>query len=171
MTMISESRILALALDIIPKGVAFAVLEGTERLYDAGVTYVAEPSKHAYVEKVETLLLRYLPQVLVLEDTKGAGFKKGPRSEHVIRRLELLALSKTLPVVKVSRKEVLSVFGTKNKYETAATVARFFPELEGRLPGHRRPWETENDRINIYEAVSFALTAYQKPLNLEDIAA
>jgi len=171
MKMIYESRTLALALDIIPRGVAFAVLEGMERLYDAGVTYIALPSKHAYVEKVEALLLRYLPEVLVLEDTKGAGFKKGPRTEHVITRLELLALSKTLPVVKVSRKDVLSVFGTKNKYETADAVARFFPELEGRLPGHRRSWENETDRINIYEAVSFALTAYQKPLNLEDIDA
>ena len=169
MVKISES--IALALDITPKGIAFAVLEGTERLYDAGVTYVAEQSKHAYVEKVETLLLRYLPRVLVLEDTHGAGFKKGPRSEHVIKRIELLALSKTLPVVKVSHKEVLSVFGAKNKYQTAAAVARFFPELESRLPDNRKPWESELDRTNIFDAVSFALTAYMKPLDLEDIAA
>jgi hypothetical protein len=169
MTLISDCT--ALALDIAPKGVAFAVLEGTERLYDAGMTYVSEPSKHAYVEKAEDLLLRYLPQILILEDTEGSGFKKGPRSEHVIKRLELLALSKTLPVVKVSRKEILSVFQTKNKYQTAATVARFFPELEGRLPHHRKPWESETDLINIYEAISFALTAYRRPLQIEDIAA
>jgi hypothetical protein len=169
MTLISEC--ITLALDIAPKGIAFAVLEGAERLYDAGMTYITDPSKHAYVEKVEALLLRYPPQVLVLEDTEGPGFKKGPRSEYVIKRIELLALSNTLPVVKVSRREVLSVFGTKNKYQTAASVARFFPELEGRLPHHRKPWESELDRINIYEAVSFALTAYRKPLDLEDIAA
>ncbi|HEX4961649.1 MAG TPA: hypothetical protein VF173_12470 [Thermoanaerobaculia bacterium] len=169
--MVKISETIALALDITPKGIAFAVLEGMERLYDAGVTYVDLPSKHAYVEKVETLVLRYLPQVLVLEDTEGIGFKKGPRSKHVIKRIELLALSKTLPVVKVSRKEVLSVFGTKNKYETATTVARFFPELEKRLPDNRKPWESELDRTNIFDAVSFALTAYRKPLDLEDIAA
>jgi hypothetical protein len=169
MTLISDCT--ALALDIAPKGIAFAVLEGTERLYDAGMTYISEPSKRAYVEKVEDLLLQYPPQVLVLEDTEASGFKKGLRSEYVIKRLELLALSKTLPVVKVSRKEILSVFRTKNKYQTADAVARFFPELEGRLPHHRRSWENEKDRINIYEAVSFALTAYGKPLQLEDIAA
>jgi hypothetical protein len=167
--MVSEA--IVLALDITPKGVAFAVLEGTECLYDSGVTYISEPSKHAYVEKVESLLLRYMPQVLVLEDTEGAGFKKGPRTESVIKRLELLALSRTLPVIRVAPKDVLRVFGTKNKYQTAEAIAQIFPVLEGQLPRHRKPWESEADRTNIFDAVSFALTASRKPLDLKDIAA
>jgi hypothetical protein len=169
MVMISEARMLAL--DITPKGVAFAVLEGRGRLYDSGMTYVPEPSKHAYVEKVEHLLLEYLPYVLVMEDTEGEGFKKGPRTENVLKRLELLSISKTIPVVKVARKNVLRAFGTKNKYQTAEVIARIFPVLEKRLPRYRRPWESETDRANVFDAVSLALTASLEPLDLDDIPA
>jgi hypothetical protein len=169
MVMISEARMLAL--DITPKGIAFAVFEGRGRLYDSGVTYVSEPSKHAYVEKAEHLLLTYLPYVLVMEDTKGEGFKKGPRTESVIKRLELLAMSKTLPVVKVARTDVLRAFGTKNKYQTAEAIARIYPVLEDRLPHHRKPWESETDRVNVFDAVSFALTSFLDPLDLGDISA
>jgi ribosomal protein L7Ae-like RNA K-turn-binding protein len=169
MVKISESRVLAL--DIIPKGIAFAVLEGPHRLYDSGVAYVSVPSKHEYVEKTESLLLRYFPDVLIVEDTEAAGFQKGPRADRVIKRLELLALAKSVPVVKVSRKEVLSVFKTKNKHETAEKVVQMFPSLKRRLPDPRRSWQSETERINIFDAAAFALTAYRKPLDLEDIPA
>lgn len=169
MVTISEARMLAL--DITPKGIAFVVFEGRGRLYDSGMTYISERSKHAYVEKAEHLFLEYLPHVLVIEDTKGEGFKKGPRTESVIKRLELLAMSKSLPIVKVARRDVLRTFGTKNKYQTAAAIARIFPVLEDRLPRQRRPWESETDRANVFDAVSFALTASLEPLDLEDIPA
>ena len=169
--MVSISNTCVLAFDITPNGIGFAVLEGVERLYDSGMTYVSDKSKHAFLERAERLILDYQPHVLVLEDPNSDSFRKGPRASTIIKRIELLALVRVLPVLFVSQKEIRKAFGTKNKYETAKAVAEIFPVLEGRVPDYRRPWESEAERTNIYEAVSFALTAARKPLDLEDIPA
>jgi hypothetical protein len=64
----------------------------------------------------------------------------------------------------VSRREVQKRFvhsGT-TKYEIAVAVARLFPELTSRLPRQRKPWMSEDKRMSIFDAVSFALVALSK---------
>jgi hypothetical protein len=172
MVKISTARVLSL--DITGRGIAFAYFDGPERLLDFGVTKTRDGSKHAYVECAESLFWRFLPDVLVLEKARrGLGSRRGLRARTVIERIELLALTKTLPVRKVSRAEVNAAFAGigKNKHEIALAIARFFPELEDRLPRERKPWMSEDLRANVFDAVSFAFTVYRTPEDFEEIAA
>lgn len=170
--MVKISQACVLSLDIIPNGIAFAVLDGPERLVDWGVVHIKDKSKHAFAERTESLFWRYIPDVLVVEAPRGPGSRRALRARTLIHRVEAVALSKSLPVRKVSRGDVRSAFGGahKTKYEIAETIARFFPELEDRLPRFRQPWMSEDERMNIFDAVSFALTVFRSP-ETEDIAA
>jgi hypothetical protein len=170
--MVKISQAMVLSLDVIPSGMAFAVLDGPERLVDWGVVRIKDKSKHAYAEQAEALFWRYIPDLLVVEAPRGPGSRRAMRARTLIHRIEAFALSKTLPVRKVSRGEVRVAFGgrEKTKYEIAETIVRFFPELEDRLPRFRKPWMSEDERMNIFDAVSFALAAFRSP-ETEDIAA
>jgi hypothetical protein len=171
--MVKLTRARVLALDITGRGIAFAVLDGPERLLDWGVAHMRDRSKHAYVERAESLFWRYIPDLLVVEAPRGPGSYRALRARSLIQRIEILAGSKTLPIRRVSRGDVRFAFsGTaKSKYEIAQAVARLFPELEDRLPRYRKPWMSEDERMNIFDAVSFALTVYRSPESLEEIAA
>jgi hypothetical protein len=160
-----------LALDITGKGLAYACLEGSENLYLWGTLSVKDKSKNSYLERAEELYEWHLPHLLILEDIKGPKAKKRLRAKTVIHRLELFALGKSLPVFKVSRADVSRAFRAKNKHEVAQAIAALFPVLKDALPSPRRPWENEAERMNVFDAISFALTAYDYPEKLEEIEA
>ena len=160
-----------LSLDITNKGVAFAVFTGTDALFEWGTRSVKDKAKNSYLARVEELYERYLPHLLVLEDPDGAKSKRGDRAKAIINRLELFALGKYLPVAKFSRGDVQVTFRgeAKTKQEIAEAIVTRFPELIDDLPDLRRAWEAETDRMNIFDAVSFALTAFRNPERLEEI--
>ena len=160
-----------LSLDITSKGIAYACLEGPKSLNFWGTLSVRDKSKNSYLDRAEELYERHLPHLLILEDLKGNGAKKRARAKAVIHRLELFALGKSLPIFKVSRADVSLAFRAKNKHEVAQTIAELFPVLKDALPGPRRPWENEVERMNVFDAISFALTAYHYPEKLEEIEA
>lgn len=171
MVTIANARILSL--DMTAKGFAYAVLEGPERLIDWGTTEIKDRSKNGYVERAESFLWRYFPDLVVLEAGKGAGSRRGERARNLIQRIELLAVTRGLPVRKVSRGDVRFAFrgSAETKHEIAHAIASLFPELESRLPRFRKPWMSEDERMSIFDAVSFALTVYRSPEQLEEIAA
>lgn len=166
-------RVLALALDITSKGISYVVLEGPESLLDWGSVRVKDQSKNAYLDRAEELYSRYLPHLLVLEDSQGKSARRGPRTKAIIARLELFAFGKCLPVFKASRGDVRVAFrgAAKTKQEIAEAIVKVFPELGDLLPKPRRAWESEADRMNVFDAVSFALAAFRNPEKLGEIEA
>jgi hypothetical protein len=172
--MVKISYATVLSLDITAHGnVAFAVLEGPERLVEWGTVYVKDKKKHNLVERVESLFWRYLPDLLVLEAPAGKGSRRGPRAKTFIHRIEVLARAKSLPLRGVSRGDVNFAFrGTAtNKQEIAEAIARLFPELEDELPKAREIWESEKGSMNVFDAISFALAVFRSPEALEEIRA
>jgi hypothetical protein len=51
----------------------------------------------------------------------------------------------------------------KTKRDRAVAIAEAFPELASRLPRVRRPWMSEDERMNIFDAMALALTAMALP--------
>ena len=45
------------------------------------------------------------------------------------------------------------------KQAIASRLAQIFPELLPHLPPERKPWMTEDDRMSVFDAVSFAVTS------------
>lgn len=69
----------------------------------------------------------------------------------------------------VSREDVREEFKASGatKHEIAAAISRQFPELAQKLPPKTKLWASEPQRMNIFDAMSFALTALSHLERLE----
>ena len=68
-----------LAVDPNPKGVGYAVFEGSDFLLDWGVAIVRGVKNAASLERVIELCERWDPAVIVIEDYAGEGSRRDAR--------------------------------------------------------------------------------------------
>lgn len=158
----SEMPYRILAIDPTSRGFAFAVLEAPAFLVDWGERIV--PAKSGgLLRKVDELLARYEPALLVIEDLAAPGSRRRKRASTEIRSIELLALKRGLAVQRVPRLAVTDTFAPANsKFEVALRLAEIFPVLAERLPRKRKTWTTEDARMNIFDALGFAAAAMER---------
>lgn len=147
-----------LAIDPTTSGFGFAVLEGSERLVDWGLARLEKPDDALYQKRIERLLDRIEPQILVLEDMRDS--RRGDRAITWAQLAAKSAKKRGIRVESVSRAEVSQHFASSGttRREIAVAISRFFPELAPSLPKQRRIWESEDRRMTIFSAASLALT-------------
>jgi len=154
-----------LALDIRPKRIGYVVLEGPTRLLDWGVSSIAnraESSETVAKKRVGALLDWYSPTVAV-------GRRIKTSDKHSSRRLA--------PIVRAVRGEVsrggaawrilgadavrafFREYRATNKVEIASTLAEWYPNLAWKLPPKRKPWQSEDHRMSVFDAAALG-TAY-----------
>ena len=153
---------ITLAFDTTSGGFAFVVLQGSETLLDWACSEVSTAKPQAWRRRVEKLLARYQPDLVVLADAEEP--RRGRWAKRFTQGIASLADENGIPVRRVSRREVKERFAASGttKHEIAVAVSRLFPELESRLPRQRKPWMSEDKRMSIFDAVSFALVALRK---------
>src|SRR5262245_56978241 len=151
-----------LAIDPTSRGFAFAILEAPAFLVDWGERII--PAKSGdLLRKVDELLSRYEPTLLVIEDLGVPGARRRKRASEEIRSIELLALKRGLAAERISRLAVRAAFApAKSKFEVALRLAEIFPTLGERLPRKRKAWTTEDARMNTFDALGFAVAAMER---------
>lgn len=151
-----------LAIDPTSRGFAFAVLEAPAFLVDWGEKIV--PAKSGYLpRKVDELLSRYDPTLLVIEDLAVPGARRRKRASKESRSIEFLALKRGLAAERISRLVVRDTLApAKSKLEVALRLAEIFPVLAERLPRKRKAWTTEDARMNIFDALGLAAAAMER---------
>ena len=143
------------------KGFGFAVFEGSRSLVDWGVKGVHGERKNAQsLRKMRELLAFYRPDMLITEDYKGAGSRRGSRIRELIDAISDLAAKEGVASRSFSRAEVRDCFGLTAKRAIAQSIAQEFPELEPRLPPVRKIWMSEDARMNIFDAVALGMTFF-----------
>jgi Holliday junction resolvasome RuvABC endonuclease subunit len=168
----SQRRIRTLAVDPTSRGFGFAVLEGKDLLIDWGVVQVWSKNKKELVARIDAYIDRYRPVFFVTERVGSAKARK--RSREITTLLAGHAAGRHLIVVTVSREAVRRLFHTSGttKFEIALAITKTFPELASRMPRKRKPWMSEDERMNLFDALAFALTALWSPTqDLESDAA
>jgi hypothetical protein len=151
-----------LAIDATSRGFAFAVLEAPAFLVDWGERIVPARSG-GLLRKVDELLSRYQPTMLVVEDLAVPGARRRKRASKEIRSIELLTLKRGLSAERVSRLAVIDAFApAKSKFEVALRLVETFPVLAERPPKKRKAWTTEDARMNIFDALGFAAAAMKR---------
>ncbi len=80
MTLSSPGDMRVLALDPASGGIGFAVLEGPNRLIDWGVKSAPDRAPRYGLWLIDTLIVRYQPDVIVLEDSEARGSRRAPGS-------------------------------------------------------------------------------------------
>lgn len=147
-----------IAIDPTRRGFAFAVLEGTEGLIDWGVVRVqGEKRDERFLERLDDMLGRYKPRLLVVEDCRDT--RRGARACRWIGMAIALTGRYEMSSATVTRRRVkaaFSAYGT-TKHEIAQAIADHFPELADRLPPKRKLWLPESEAMGVFDAVSFGL--------------
>lgn len=153
-----QIRILAVALTA--RGFGYCVMEN-QAILESGNKGVEGNKNSQSVFKIEKLLKQFLPSVLVLQDVNATGCRRAPRIKALHRQVIELAAKYELKVTFLSGKQLREVLlGDANgtKHEMAEMLAEKYPfEIAAKLPPKRRPWENEDGRMDMFDAVGLAL--------------
>ncbi len=151
-----SARDIVVGIDPTSRGFAFAVLEAPSFLVDWGERIVSS-KRGALLRKVDELLTYHEPAVLAIEDVAAKGCRRRKRGREEIRRIERLAKARGVRVARVSRLAVRDTLARgKGKYEVALQLAQVFPVLADRIPRRRKPYMSEDQRMNVLDALGFA---------------
>ena len=124
------------------------------------------PRKHSRcVASVVTILDRYQPDIMVLQDTSPTGTHRALRVTKLNAAVAKLASQRAIPVYAYSRDDVRSAFGElvlPNKHSMAEVIAKHIPAFERYVPPPRKPWMSEDARMGLFDAVALALVFFQK---------
>lgn len=144
-----------LAIDLTGRGFGFALLDAKLGLLDWGFCCLLATDDDAFMMRIKERIDRGQPTALVLEN-----FAPVKERANALRRMGFVmrfASDHHLGMCQVSRKVVQRVLGIPTKDEIAKALAVRFPELLPRLPPERERWMQEDDRMHIFDALSFGL--------------
>ena len=151
-----------LAIDPFSRGVGFAVLEGQERLIDWGLRTTGRADNAKALSVIDKLIDRFRPDVLALEDWESAGSRRCGRVQTLLDRIAATEGPRVL-VRLITRRQIRAIGPmpqTSTKRGRACFLAERFLELQPFLPPIRKPWMPEDDRMAIFDAVSFAVACF-----------
>jgi len=155
---------LVLSLSPAVRGYAFALFAGPLTPVDWGTKEVRGPEKNARsLEAAKRLIERHQPDVLVLEDHIADARRRRDRARRLLRLIKSHADSQALEVYTFTRSQVRQSFsgvGAVTKHEIAQAIASHVAEFEPLLPRPRKRWESEFERMGIFEAAALAITFY-----------
>lgn len=141
------------------RGFGFAVLEH-ERLVDWGLARLYSTANDEFLARVEALIVKYRPHIIALEDHMNS--RRGERAQRLVDTALGYAKFWELQTVLVSRSDVRRVLGLRERattHDMAISLAEAFPELTPLVPPKRKPWQSEAERMKVFQAVGIAAGA------------
>lgn len=147
-------------------GFGFAVFRGPWVPLDWGQRRVRGTKRgknKQSLAQVSEIIEWYRPDVIVLEDYAGEGSRRTKRIQELIQDIDALAAEKKIRTYSYSRaliRECFSEFGAWTKQEIAGAIAESLPVFASLVPPVRKIWMAEHPRMNVFDAVSLALTFF-----------
>lgn len=148
-----------LAIDPTHRGFGYVVLEAPDRLVDWGLCQVRGGA--AKVTRVLTLIRRLEPDLVVVEDARHPGCRRGQRVRDLLEAIVAAATELDVASLRIPAAEVrqsAATTGATNKDAAAKLLAARFPELEPLLPPRRKTWMSEDERMAIFDSAGLALS-------------
>jgi Holliday junction resolvasome RuvABC endonuclease subunit len=153
-----QFRIAAVSLST--NGFGYAVMEGDRLVEYRNKVFLADKSANSFTH-IKKLIVRFQPDVLVLQDVNAKGTRRAPRIKELHRKVVAFTKRRKLKVVKISGMELRKkLLGNPNgtKQEMAELLASQFPdELASRIPTKRKAWTSENARMDVFDAVGLVV--------------
>jgi len=160
-------HVLVLAIYLSTRGFAFVLFESPLSPIDWAVKDIRRARKHERsLLGIAELVDRYQPGVMVLQDTSARGTTRVRRIRVLNAAIIELAENAGIETIAFSRGEVMRSFasaGVTNKRGLAEAIATHIPAFERYLPPPRKPWMSEDSRMNLFDAAALALTFFQSP--------
>ena len=157
-----QSKKRLLAIDLSSRGFAYAVFDGPRKLVDWGIRRVAGDKNAECVDRIRNLMHWYGPEVLVLENTHTVESRRHPRIRALSNDVARLAERLGIDVIRISWALVRQACGgsaSATKEQIAVLVGEMFPEIKRQAPPKRKAWMSEDERMNLFDAVALGTTA------------
>jgi hypothetical protein len=159
--MIQNKTVRILAVAPLSRGLGYAVMEGPDKLVACGNKAILRDKNAGSLAWVNRFNKFYQPDVLVLPNVTAADTRRAARIKTLHRKIVAWAGKeqikvRLISVTQVRGKSLGDAKGTK--FAVAQTLAENFPvELGKRLPPKRRPWMSEDPRMDIFDAAGLAV--------------
>jgi hypothetical protein len=164
--MIQNKSIRILAIAPLSRGLGYAVMEGSDKIVACGNKSILRDKNAKALAWVNRFIQFYQPDVLVLPNVTAADTRRATRIKTLHRKIVAWADKKKVNVRLVSVTQVRThLLGEPKgtKFAVARTLAEKFPtELGTCLPPKRRPWMSEDPRMDIFDAVGLAVAFWPK---------
>lgn len=145
-------------------GFGYVLFEGPLMLTDWGMRHVSKDKNKVSAAKVDELIARYRPDILVIEDYAGEGSCRQRRIRRLIRTILHRARKQGLETHQFSRgriRKCFAPFSAKTKFEIAHRLAIGFRELELSLPRAKpKPWESPSPKMAVFDAAALAVVYF-----------
>lgn len=156
-----------LALDLRPRSFGYVVFEGPAEILECGVrsfrTGVNAVRVPAY-EKLARLLEDYVPSRLVVKELRAdVDRRAAAKLNKTLDAIKREAKDHRVAIRLVTRKAIKTAFSDLSrttKYAIASALASNFPDLSWKLPPKRKPWESEDYRMSIFDAAAVGVTYF-----------
>jgi Holliday junction resolvasome RuvABC endonuclease subunit len=146
------------------RGFGWALIETPFLPIDWGLASARGDKNALCLKRLDQLLRRFKPEVLVLEAYERHLSRRGRRITLLGAAVRALADERGVEVLVYTRAEVREAFAevkARTREEIAAAVARHLDVFRHRLPPPRRPWESEDARGALFAAAALALTHFR----------
>ncbi len=146
------------------RGFGWAVFESPFLPIDWGLASARVDKNTVCLKRVEQLLRRYTPEILVMEIYDRERSRRHRRIAGLCAAVRALAEDRGVEVLVYTRLEVREAFAevkARTRQEIAEAVARHLDVFRHRLPPPRRPWESEDARGALFAAAALALTHFR----------
>jgi len=164
--MIKNNTVRVLAIAPLSRGLGYAVMEGPDKLVACVNKAILRHKNVGALAWVKKFVQFYKPEILVLPDVNAADTRRAARIKTLHRNIVTWAKKQHLKVrlISITQVRVQLLGKTKGtKQAVAETLAEKFPvELGKRLPPKRRPWMSEDPRMDIFDAVGLAAVFWPK---------
>ena len=164
--MIQNKHVRILAIAPLSRGLGYAVMEGPDKLVVCGNKAILRDKNAGALAWVNRFIQFYQPDVLVLPNVTAIDTRRGARIKTLHRQIVAWADKKKVKVRVVSVTQVRTQLlrdSKGTKFAVAQMLASKYPtELGLRLPPKRRPWMSEDPRMDIFDAVSLAVAFWER---------
>ena len=158
-----------LALDVRAQKFGFAVFAGSNNLLDWGVSSYAPqygPIDVTVGKRIVNSLEVFRPSVLVLRVPPAASGERDARIKTVMKTLIKEARRRSVSLRMLGRNRVRDFFlarGRATKQQIAVFLSERFPDLAWKLPPKRKPWQSENYHMTIFDAAAVGVAYFGLP--------
>lgn len=162
--MITKQRYdLAASIYLSTRGYGFVIAEGPESPVDWGTSEVHGPEKNRKcLLAVKTLVRRYHPDILILEDVKASYTPRSTRVVDLTTDIAEFAVEHGTPIYFISRDMIRQTFrrhGAETKDEVAEVIGERIPVFLSYVPPVRKPWMRVHSRMALFDAAAQLITA------------
>ena len=159
--MIKNKTVRILAIAPTSRGFGYAVMEGQDWLMAHGNKAILKNKNAGALKWVDKFIRFYQPSVLMLPDVNASDTHRAARIKTLHQQIGALARKHQIKLKLVrstTMRERLLGDSKGTKQAMAEKLAEMFPkELKSRLPPKRRPWMSEDPRMDIFDAVSLVV--------------